>query len=72
MKKKKNKAENKIVSYKIELRKDSIDHDIRWIICQHCGKPVYGTRSLKGVVLPNKELLKKFEWKAPSWKRSGL
>lgn len=63
----KKKTNVKSVNYALTFESDQLEPDIRWIICQHCKKPVYGMRTMKDAFLPNKMIVKKWEWKNPNW-----
>lgn len=62
MKKPKNKA--KVTNYCVKIETNKLGNEkVRWIICQHCGKPVYGS-VIGDSYEPNEEVVTKWEWKA--------
>lgn len=56
--------------YEISIQYDALDQDIRWIVCPHCRKPVYGTRQIKGAFLPNEQTMKTWTWEGPKYSKS--
>lgn len=46
--------------YKIIIRTDAVDNDLKWIVCQHCKKPVYGMRTIKDAFLPTEKIITKW------------
>jgi len=59
----------KELNYNVIIKHDTNDITLKWIICQHCKKPVYGTM-VSDVYLPNKIITETiFKWTAPKTKR---
>ena len=54
----------KSAGYKIKIKTDKTDSKLRWIICQHCKKPVYGTL-ISDSFLPT-ELMNTWKWEVKS------
>lgn len=63
----KNKKD-KVMNYNITI-KDSTSGKLKWVVCPHCAKPVYGTVDAGERYQPSEEVIKHWEWTAPDFKK---